>query len=554
MAVDQQKLYGGYQLIEQLGSGGMGEVWRAHHELLNRNAAVKLIRVDSEDDGPEPPLRLLRRFEREAQATAGLESPHTVRVYDFGISDGTFFYAMELLNGLDLQSFVDRFGPMPADRAVFLLRQVCESLEEAHHNGLIHRDIKPANIFVGKVGLKYDVAKVLDFGLVKAIDGALESTELTNEGSVPGSPAYMAPEVARGGYELDGRVDIYGLACVAYWMVSGELVFEGDTAIQVVLAHLEQEPTAPSQRTELPIPEALDRLILDCLKKDREARPVSASEVLERLDECTFDQPWSHTRAKRWWELHHPNEESPEPGKRTSKPKKSPKIERVGDLTLSDHRNRTLHVIQDHFAHNRINMVELDRRTELAAHAESPAQLEAIIEDLPALRATEEQVVAPPIVDTPEPIQPEQALVAPAPTALAPQGRESQRLIGFFSGPTRRGVWRPAREIKATAVFGGVDLDFREAQLQPGVTEVKCKALFGGISIIVLPDMYVEVEGTGVMGGFDYHRRGHPLPDKTDAPWIRVTGLSVMGGVDVKVPKKRRKLLRKLLGRDKEKD
>lgn len=542
MAVDQQKLYGGYQLIEQLGSGGMGEVWRAHHELLNRNAAVKLIRLESEEDGPGPPLRLLRRFEREAQATAGLESPHTVRVYDFGISDGTFFYAMELLNGLDLQSFVDRFGPMPAERVVFLLRQVCESLEEAHHNGLIHRDIKPANVFVGKVGLKHDVAKVLDFGLVKAIDGALESTELTNEGAVPGSPAYMAPEVARGGFELDGRVDIYGLACVAYWMLSGELVFEGDTAIQVVLAHLERDPAPPSQRTELPIPPALDSLIVDCLKKDREARPSSAADVLARLEACTFDRPWTHQRAKRWWELHHPSDPSPEPSKQRVKPKKPAKIERVGDVTLSDHRNRTLHVIQDHFAHNRINMVELDRRTELAAHAESPAQLKAIIEDLPA----------PPEAGAAGPIEAEQALVPPAPTALVPAGRESQRVIGVFGGPSRRGVWRPAREIKALAVFGGVDLDFRQAELQPGLTEVKCKAVFGGVTISVPPDMYVEVEGTGVMGDFSYHRKGHALPEKTDAPWIRVTGFAVLGGVEVKVPKKRNKLLRKLLGRDKE--
>ena len=219
---------GQYALEEKLGAGGMGEVWRARHRVLIRSAAVKLIRPEFLASKRADPQLVLRRFEREALATAALRSPHTVQLYDFGeTDDGTLFYVMELLLGIDLERLVTRFGPIPAERAVHILKQVCHSLDEAHQNGLTHRDIKPANIFVSPTGTELDFVKVLDFGLVRlrslqAGDGGI----LTTEGAFVCTPAYAAPEIARGEASYDYRVDIYAVGCVAYWLVTGHRVFE----------------------------------------------------------------------------------------------------------------------------------------------------------------------------------------------------------------------------------------------------------------------------------------------------------------------------------------
>ncbi len=240
---------GSYEVLSLLGAGGMGQVWRAKHLMLDRPAAVKLIRPESL--GPEAGVQaetLLRRFEREAKATSALRSPHTVQIYDFGTTeDGTFYYAMELLEGRDLKSLVEQHGPLPAERVIYILRQVCESLAEAHRNGLIHRDIKPANIFLAEVAFKYDFVKVLDFGLVKQTPGTgWKGSRLTIEGAVAGTPAFMAPELIKGSSKIDERVDIYSLGCVAYGLLTGQLVFEGNTPLQIIAAHLEQQPVLPS--------------------------------------------------------------------------------------------------------------------------------------------------------------------------------------------------------------------------------------------------------------------------------------------------------------------
>ncbi|HYO92968.1 MAG TPA: serine/threonine-protein kinase, partial [Polyangiaceae bacterium] len=251
---------GQYTLEEKIGSGGMGEVWRARHRLLIRPAAVKLVtapQLGSTRDR-DPALRL-RRFEREARATAGLKSPHTVQLYDFGVTDdGTLYYVMELLEGMDLETLVERFGPVPAERAVHLLVQVCASLEDAHQNGLVHRDIKPANIAVSRVGAGWDFVKVLDFGLVK-LESSRQSEQdlqLTADSNVAGTPAFIAPETILG-VEPDHRVDIYSLGCVAYWLVTGKLVFEGPGAVRVMADHVHTPPVPPSARAELPIPAEL---------------------------------------------------------------------------------------------------------------------------------------------------------------------------------------------------------------------------------------------------------------------------------------------------------
>src|SRR5262249_39573631 len=215
---------GQYTLEAKIGSGGMGEVWRARHRMLIRPAAVKLIRAQGLG-GQEPDL-LLRRFEREARAPAGLPSPHTVQLYDFRVTDnGTLYYGMGMLEGMTLETLVDRFGPVPAERAIHFLVQVCASLDDAHQNGLVHRDIKPANVVVSRVGGDWDFVKVLDFGLVK-LDSARQDARLTAEGASSGTPAYMAPEVVLGEPATDRAVDIYCLGCVAYWLVTGKLVFE----------------------------------------------------------------------------------------------------------------------------------------------------------------------------------------------------------------------------------------------------------------------------------------------------------------------------------------
>ncbi|MBW2257944.1 MAG: serine/threonine protein kinase, partial [Deltaproteobacteria bacterium] len=299
---------GRYRLTKRLGRGGMGEVWRAEHEMLARPAAIKLIRperlgeVDSETG-----LRMLRRFEREVQTTATLTSPHTIELYDFGRTpDGAFFYVMELLNGLDLATLVERFGPLSPDRVAYLLIQVCSSLSEAHLAGLIHRDIKPANIYLCRKGIEYDYVKVLDFGLVKTMgDTHARETRLTAEGVAAGSPAFMAPEVATAGV-VDSRVDLYSLGCVAYWLLTGQVVFEGTSAVQVVMQHVQNEPTPPSRRTELEIPPALEQIVMDCLAKSPSDRPGSADELAQRLRESGLAVAWSADRAQRWWERHLP--------------------------------------------------------------------------------------------------------------------------------------------------------------------------------------------------------------------------------------------------------
>ena len=230
---------GSYSLETLLGAGGMGEVWRARHQLLARPAAVKLVKPESLAKSAHEQQITLTRFEREAQVTAGLRSAHTVQLYDFGIAQGgAFFYVMELLNGLDLDEFIRRFGPVPSSRAVYFLQQICDSLGEAHEQGLIHRDIKPGNIYVCRYGRSVDFVKVLDFGLVKVRQEESDSElALTAEGDVGGTPAFMAPEQAVGD-EIDARADIYQVGCVAYWMLTGRFVFEGETTIKTVMMHV----------------------------------------------------------------------------------------------------------------------------------------------------------------------------------------------------------------------------------------------------------------------------------------------------------------------------
>jgi eukaryotic-like serine/threonine-protein kinase len=299
---------GSYRLEEKLGEGGMGEVWRARHRMLTRPAAIKLIRPAVAGD-PRAGLssEAMRRFQREAEVIARLRSPHTVELFDFGMADdGAFYYVMELLDGLDADSLLRRFGPVPPERAIYLLRQICHSLSEAQSCGLVHRDIKPANIYLCRYGEEYDFVKVLDFGIVGAVsDAEAVSAVRTQENVVRGTPAFIAPEQAMGA-AVDWRADIYATGCVAYWLLTGQLVFTADTTMGLLLKHARTPPPRLSARTELPIPAALEDLVLACLAKDPADRPQSARELSLQLAAVECGSTWTQERAREWWRTHAP--------------------------------------------------------------------------------------------------------------------------------------------------------------------------------------------------------------------------------------------------------
>jgi serine/threonine-protein kinase len=304
--VAKERELGSYVLGDLLGGGGMGEVYKATHRMLARPAAIKLIKPEvlAAHDRQSAGLAVAR-FRREAEAAAKLRSPHTVELYDFGVTeDGTFYLVMELLEGMELESLVRKEGPLPQQRVIHILRQICESLGEAHASGLVHRDIKPANIHVGRVGLRHDFVKVLDFGLVKSVAGAAEDSMATATGLTPGTPAYMAPEMALG-ETVDGRADLYALGCVAYYLLTGLLMFDASSGFQMIAKHIHDTPVPPSQRTELDITPELDQVVLACLAKRPEDRPQSATELDRMLAEIEIE-PWSEAEATQWWRAHQP--------------------------------------------------------------------------------------------------------------------------------------------------------------------------------------------------------------------------------------------------------
>jgi tRNA A-37 threonylcarbamoyl transferase component Bud32 len=300
--LEKARSIGRYELRALLGRGGMGEVWEARHRQLARPVAIKLVRPERAQDGISP-----ARFEREAKATARLKSAHTVQLYDYGITErGELFYVMELLEGLDLEALVERFGPVAPARVAHVLRQATESLQEAHARGLVHRDIKPGNLHLGRYGIRHDHLKVLDFGLVKGLreleDGAVA---VTADEHITGTPAYLAPEVITGG-PIDGRADLYALGCVAYFLLTGRRVFDETLGpLQVAVAHVTEDPEPPSRRGDVEVPRALEDLVLTLLEKDPVRRP-DAWTLEEMLDELDLGERWTQGDARRWWADHAP--------------------------------------------------------------------------------------------------------------------------------------------------------------------------------------------------------------------------------------------------------
>jgi len=285
---------GQYTLLEKIGEGGMGAVYRASHAMLRRPTAIKLL----------PPERAgaehLRRFEREVQLTSRLAHPNTVAIFDYGrTSDGVFYYAMEYLAGVNLEDLVQADGPQPAGRVIHVLRQVAGSLAEAHGIGLIHRDIKPANvILVPERGGALDVAKVVDFGLVKDVDQAVD---VTSAGQMAGTPLYFSPEAITSPEQVDARSDLYSLGCVGYYLVTGHRVFGGRTLGELCGHHLHSRPVPPAERLGKPVPGSLAALLMACLEKDAARRPSSARALLGALDACTDVAPWTEDLARAWW-------------------------------------------------------------------------------------------------------------------------------------------------------------------------------------------------------------------------------------------------------------
>ena len=303
--VSRARELGSYRLLERLGQGGMGEVWKATHQFLAREAAIKFIRPEAiAASSPEAARLVLKRFELEAKTTASLTSEHTVCLYDFGVTDeGRFYYVMELLDGVDCEHLVRRFGALPAARVIHLLKQACQSLDEAHAKGLIHRDVKPANIYVCRSGQTFDFVKVLDFGLVgHQIAPPPSDLRLTLPEQAIGTPAFMAPEMALG-REVDSRADLYGLGCVAYWLVTGHSVFEGASFYDVVSKHIKEAPEPPSRHASQQVPPELDAVILACLEKEPERRPSGARELERRLKAIPC-VPWEDEQAEAWWRAH----------------------------------------------------------------------------------------------------------------------------------------------------------------------------------------------------------------------------------------------------------
>jgi tRNA A-37 threonylcarbamoyl transferase component Bud32 len=296
-AIEAQQI-GQYTLEQKLGSGGMGVVYKGQHAMLRRPTAIKMLDVDKVNEAS------MERFEREVQITSQLNNPHTVAIYDYGRTpEGVFYYAMEYLDGIDLQSLVERYGPQPASRVIHILTQVCSSLYEAHSLGLVHRDIKPANIMLNRRGGEPDVVKVLDFGLVKALDDGKQQS-MTQQSALTGTPLYMSPEAIQMPNTVDARSDLYAVGAVGYFLLTGGPVFDAENVMDLCRKHVDTPPIPPSERTRLEVPAALENAILSCLEKSRAKRPQTARDLAQLISHCVEATAWSVEESDAWWGRH----------------------------------------------------------------------------------------------------------------------------------------------------------------------------------------------------------------------------------------------------------
>jgi eukaryotic-like serine/threonine-protein kinase len=294
--VQQSRVLGQYTLESKISEGGMGVVWRANHALLRRPTAVKLLAPHRAGE------HAIRRFEREVQLTSRLTHPNSVAIYDYGRTrDGIFYYAMEFLDGTDLDRLVAEHGPQPPGRVVHVLMQVCGALAEAHDLGLVHRDVKPANVLLSPRRNEHEVAKILDFGLVKNIELDSKNSAVSAINTITGTPLYMAPEAIQAPESVDGRSDLYALGAVAWFLLVGRPPFEGDSVVEVCARHLHDKPERPSNALGSAIPNDLEDIVLACLEKQPSSRPADARTLRRLLEACTVDA-WTIAHAARFWE------------------------------------------------------------------------------------------------------------------------------------------------------------------------------------------------------------------------------------------------------------
>ncbi len=286
------KKFGQYRLVRKLGAGGMGEVHLAEHQLLRRPSVIKLVRADRRGD-----VKAAKRFEREVKMLASLNHWNTVEIYDYGhTADGTFYFVMEYLPGVNLDEFVRKYGPLPPGRAVFVARQVCAALREAHAIGLIHRDIKPANVMACEWGKLHDVAKLLDFGLGRDAEHDEEDEKLTREGVILGTPAFLSPEQASG-RPTDARSDVYSLGATLFYLLAGKPVFDKKGGVAMAAAHIHEPPVPPPG-----VPDDLSAVVMKCLAKDPAARFQGVRELDRALAACACAADWDHDKAEAWWQ------------------------------------------------------------------------------------------------------------------------------------------------------------------------------------------------------------------------------------------------------------
>jgi tRNA A-37 threonylcarbamoyl transferase component Bud32 len=316
-AIESKKL-GQYRLEQKLGSGAMGIVYKGHHAILRRPTAIKLLSVDKVDENS------IERFEREVQITSQLNHPNTVAIYDYGRTDeGVFYYAMEYLDGIDLQSLVEKYGPQSEARIIHILQQVCGSLYEAHSLGLVHRDIKPSNLMLNRRGAEPDVVKVLDFGLVKALDERKQASR-TATGGLTGTPLYMSPEAIQTPQSVDPRSDLYAVGAVGYFLLTGHPVFEATGIVELCQQHIDAVPKPPSQRLGNPVSPELENALLKCLEKSRAKRPQTARDLSLLLARCTASTAWSIEEADAWWGRHERRQSLAPPTPTAANPADSP--------------------------------------------------------------------------------------------------------------------------------------------------------------------------------------------------------------------------------------
>jgi serine/threonine protein kinase len=292
----EAKQLGQYHLDSQIGAGAMGMVYKGHHAMLRRPTAIKLLNADRVNE------TTIARFEREVQITCKLNNPNTIAIYDYGRTpEGVFYYAMEYLDGINLQSLVERDGPQPEGRVIHILKQVCSSLNEAHSLALVHRDIKPANIMLNRRGGEPDVIKVLDFGLVQAIDEARQSKEAAG---IAGTPLYLSPEAIQTPAMVDARSDLYAVGAVGYFLLTGGPVFQAQSLVELCQQHVDRHPDLPSKRLRKPVSVELENALLACLEKSREKRPQTARELIDLLDQVPTARSWTRNDAVAWWNRH----------------------------------------------------------------------------------------------------------------------------------------------------------------------------------------------------------------------------------------------------------